>query len=226
MTCTSADACVGGICGGDSTTCGDGVWQAGCGEECDDGNQSSGDGCSATCRTELVCEPAPRVGCKRPVAPGAAKIRLMDKPTDASDALGWTWTKGAATSFAELGTPPTATDYLLCIYDDTRGLVMSAFAPADQSCAGTVCSSAAASGLKYKDKAATPDGLTALSLKIGAAGKSKITLKGKGPALPMPALPMGSTVTVQLRNGAGSCWEAVYGAPQRNDSTRYQAKSD
>jgi cysteine-rich repeat protein len=226
LACTIDDTCVGGTCGGDSMTCGDGVQQASCGEQCDDGNLTSGDGCSATCQTEFVCEPAPRVGCKRPIGPGAAKIRLMDKVTDASDAIGWTWTKGAATTFAELGTPPTATDYLLCIYDDVRGLAMSARVPADQSCAGSGCSTATSSGLKYKDKAATPDGVTALSLKIGVAGKSKIILKGKGEPLPMPALPLGQTVTVQLRNAAGTCWEAVYGAPQRNDPTRYQAKSD
>ena len=158
MTCTIDDSCVGGICGGDSATCGDGTWQASCGEQCDDGNLTSGDGCSASCQTEFVCGPVPQVGCKRPTTPGASKLRLSDKTTDTSDALDWKWTRGAATTFADLGTPPTGTDYLLCIYDDVRALVLSALAPADLSCSGTRCSSVTSTSLKYKDKAATPDG--------------------------------------------------------------------
>ncbi len=34
--------------------CGDGMLQPGEGEECDDGNQRSGDGCSPTCRREII----------------------------------------------------------------------------------------------------------------------------------------------------------------------------
>lgn len=37
--------------------CGDGVLQAGQSEECDDGNTTPGDGCSATCTTEAVSPP-------------------------------------------------------------------------------------------------------------------------------------------------------------------------
>jgi cysteine-rich repeat protein len=207
--------------------CGDGVVEASCGEQCDDGNVTSGDGCSAACQTEFVCGPVPQVGCKRPIAPGASRIRLQDKASDTADALGWKWTKGAATTFAELGTPPTMTDYLLCIYDEGRGLLLSALAPASQACTATRCSVATATGFKYKAKDAAPDGVTAMTLKVGPAGVPKISLKGKGVLLQMPSLPMSQAVTVQLRNDAGSCWEAVYGGPPRkNDSTRYEGRSD
>ena len=43
----------GAICRADCTFCGDGTVQAADGEQCDDGNNTSGDGCSATCQTEL-----------------------------------------------------------------------------------------------------------------------------------------------------------------------------
>ena len=39
--------------------CGDGIVQAGLGEECDDGNTNNGDGCSSSCQTEV---PAPVCG--------------------------------------------------------------------------------------------------------------------------------------------------------------------
>src|SRR5690606_31169317 len=65
-TSCSVDAdCAGGTCGplsgyGCSPSCeieycGDGIVQAGLGEQCDDGNALSGDGCSNACVTELRC---------------------------------------------------------------------------------------------------------------------------------------------------------------------------
>jgi cysteine-rich repeat protein len=226
MTCTIDDGCVGGACSGDSTTCGDGVTQSSCGEACDDGNTTSGDGCSATCQPEFVCGPAPQAGCKRPIAPGASKIQLRDKTPDTGDAVGWKWLKGAATTFAELGAPLTTTDYLFCIYDAGRGLVSSARVPAGRLCAGKSCWSAGLTGFKYKDRDATPDGVTGLTLRFGAAGQSKIMLKGRGVPLQTPSLPMIPPVTVQLRNSDGSCWEAVYGTPLKNGATQYLGKSD
>ena len=226
VTCTIEDSCIAGTCSGDSVTCGDGTVQSSCGETCDDGNTSSGDGCSATCQPEFVCGPAPQVGCKRPIALGASKIQLKDRDPDTSDTVNWKWTKGATTTFAELGAPLSTTEYLLCIYDAGRGLVSSARAPAAQSCAGKSCWSASLTGFKYKDRDATPDGLTALTLRFGTAGKPKIMLKGRGALLQTPALPMISPVTVQLRTSDGSCWEAIYSTPQKNGPTLYLGKSD
>jgi len=50
QSCTVNDQCKGGVCVGTTTGCGDGV--VACGEECDDGNTVSGDGCSSTCHIE------------------------------------------------------------------------------------------------------------------------------------------------------------------------------
>jgi hypothetical protein len=161
------------------------------------------------------------------LAPGASKLQLRDKDPDTGDAVGWKWAKGEATTFAELGAPLTATDYLLCIYDAGRGLVSSARAPAAQHCAGKTAWSGGLTGYKYKCKDGTPEGVTGLALRFGDTGRPKIMLKGRGVALQAPALPMVPPVTVQLRNSGGSCWEAVYGAsPAKNGPTQYQAKSD
>jgi cysteine-rich repeat protein len=52
--CTIDDACdAANSCLGDPMTCGDGVVQGACGEECDDGETSGGDGCTSTCTVEL-----------------------------------------------------------------------------------------------------------------------------------------------------------------------------
>ncbi len=54
--CTIADACQVGICSGDSEICGQGTLQGACGEECDDGNETDGDGCSSLCLTEFCSD--------------------------------------------------------------------------------------------------------------------------------------------------------------------------
>jgi cysteine-rich repeat protein len=51
--CTIEDECQSGVCVGDPMSCGDGTVQGACGEECDDGNGDSGDGCSANCIIEF-----------------------------------------------------------------------------------------------------------------------------------------------------------------------------
>ncbi len=50
--CTVDDMCNSGTCVGDPDTCGDGLTQEACGEECDDGNTDDGDGCSGLCLGE------------------------------------------------------------------------------------------------------------------------------------------------------------------------------
>ncbi len=53
--CSTGDQCNGaGLCSGTGTTCGDGVLDdVKCGEQCDDGDNDNGDGCSAICQTEF-----------------------------------------------------------------------------------------------------------------------------------------------------------------------------
>lgn len=61
-TCTAVDTCngIGGgasSCIGNGSVCGNGVLNATCGEQCDDGNIANGDSCSSTCQTTspVVC---------------------------------------------------------------------------------------------------------------------------------------------------------------------------
>ena len=228
--CTTPDTCVAGQCHGNTVICGDGVVQGGCGETCDDGNVTGGDGCSADCQLESTpgCGSAPALGCRSPVQPGKASLLMKNKTPDTGDALQWKWTKGAPTAKADFGSPTTTTGYQLCIYDGSASLVSSTAIPADGICAGRPCWSENGSGFKYADKDATPDGVTKITLKQGLApGQAKIGLKGKGANLNLPALPLSQPVTVQLRNSNGVCWEAVYSAPaSKDDSTQFKDKSD
>ncbi len=226
MSCTIADVCTAGVCGGDSMTCGDGVVQGACGEVCDDGNVVSNDGCSATCQTEFVCTPAPLPGC-RDAQSTKSSLQIRNNTPDTKDQLQWKWNRGEVTTKADYGTPLTTTDYRLCLYDN-GGLVSGAHMPAGQLCAGKPCWRETGSGYVYKDKEATPDGITGVNLKQGLTpGKAKITIKGKGANLEMPTLPLTQPVTVQLRNSNGICWESTHSSPaQKNDAARFNDKSD
>ncbi len=224
--CTLADVCTAGVCGGGST-CGDGIIQGGCGEICDDGNPTSNDGCSATCQFEFVCTPAPLVGC-RVAASGKSQFQVKNKSPDLKDQLQWKWSKGAiVTPKADYGTPTSTTEYRLCVYAG-GSLVSRETIPAGGMCAGKSCWKETKTGFIYKDKDATPDGITGLNLKEGLApGKAKIGLKGKGANLDTPTLPLALPVIVQLRNSNGVCFETTHSAPaQKNDGAQYKDKSD
>ncbi len=175
-----------------------------------------------------VCAATPRSDCRTPTVSGAAAVTIRDRSDDAKDTVQWTWTRGGATTPADLGDPTGTTRYDLCLYDGTAGLVASAAAPAGGTCAGRPCWTAKSSGFRYAQKSAMPNGLTSIDLKSGATGKARIVVKGKGTLLDLPALPIGSLpLTVQLSNGAGRCWAATFGSGVRdNDADAFKAKSD
>ena len=81
-------------------------------------------------------------------------------------------------------------------------------------------------GFKYVDRDLTPNGVQTLLLKAGEAGKSRITLKGRGAALDVPPLPATLPVRAQLLNSDGVCWEAQFGNATRNESDRLKARSN
>ncbi len=219
--CTLTDACTNGACvSGSSITCGDGMVQTGCGEECD------GDvDCDAECH--FICGPVPQTGCHVPTASGKAKLLVKDKTPDKADRLTWKWVKGDATFKPEFGAPLGSTDYTLCIYDQSAASqpIVRASIPAAGTCAGKPCWKETAKGFKYKDKELDPDGIQLALLKSGPSGKAKIIVKGKGANVPLPALPLTPTVTVQLKN-ADACWQAEYGTATKNDAEQFKAKAD
>ncbi len=177
-----------------------------------------------------ACGAAPVTDCHGPTAPGAAQLQVRDASADAKDRLQWKWGKGAATTKSALGNPGVDTDYRLCLYDGQDALLAHASAPAGGSCnakSPRPCWKENATGFRYVDRDATPDGVQQLVLKSGPAGKAKITLKGRGAALQTPALPISHLpVKVQLINSIDECWAATYSTTLKNQTATFKAKSD
>ena len=226
QTCTIQDQCESGTCVGDPNTCGDGIIQAGCFEECDDGNQVSGDGCSNACQTEFLCEPTPEVGCRPPVAAGKAQLQIKNKTPDSKDQIQWKYKKGAATTKADFGDPPGGTDYAFCIYANGT-LISSAAFPGASFCNTAPCWREQSTGYRWTDRTANAGGLTKGIFKAGAAGKTTIQLKLQGVNIDMPSMPVAQPIVVQLKNSDGVCWETTMTAPAiKNTPDQFKDKND
>lgn len=178
-----------------------------------------------TATTTPACAATPRADCRTPDSAAGAGFALRDRDPDTKDAMQWKWAKGAATT-GDLGDPANATTYDLCVYDGAS-IVGGAAIAAGGSCAGRPCWTATGTGFRYRNKSAVPHGVTALDLRAGVDGRARITVKGKGSALTMPAPPRALPVTVQLANDAGVCWSATYATDvRRNQPGSFDAKSD
>jgi hypothetical protein len=174
-----------------------------------------------------ICPAAPDA-CRAPTVPSKASLRLLDRTPDAKDQLAWRWLAGAATTVAELGDPLGADDYALCLYDGT-GLRAVFRMPAGGTCAGKPCWKSKTTGFLYRNKDATPNGITQLTLKAGVDGKAQVQAKGKGVALPMPALPsLVSTLHIQVRNAtSGLCFDTQHVPPfDKSTPERLQDRGD
>src|SRR5262249_5350214 len=148
-------------------------------ELCDDGNTVDGDGCDPTCMPS---------GCST----GASALVINDNPDDVQDAFSWSWKAGAATGPPVLRDPVNGSaSYRLRPYAASGGSqpLRELSVPAGGTCGTVPCwKPVAQTGFRYRNDAATPDGITTLTLKSNRMGKMSIPVKGKGPALPTPTL--------------------------------------
>jgi hypothetical protein len=194
-----------------------------------DGAPPDGNVASVPCSGVPSCTPAPRAACKKPVLSAKATFKVADKLQDRKDGFQWKWAKGAGTLKPDFGDPTTTTGYSLCVYDEIAGspaLVMGIDAPPAGTCNNRPCWSRTTSGWKYRSTT-NPDGLQQLELKEGVDGRATIVAKGKGETLPLPTLPFAQTVTVQLLNLDGFCWDAEFSAPAAdNDAGGFSDKGD
>jgi hypothetical protein len=185
---------------------------------------------SACTTTTPLCAPAPAVGCASGLA--AHSSVLIRAKGGTRDQFHWKFNKGDATPAAEFLDPVAgaAATYRVCVYDASTLAqpLMEMGIPSMGTCDGKPCWKAIGTkGYKYKDKSATPDGITAGKLREGAAGKSQVQAKGKGSNLPTPALPLQFPVTVQMiidDGAATGCWQTVFSTPTRNHLTLVKAK--
>jgi hypothetical protein len=168
-----------------------------------------GDACDAK---QSGCAAAPLTTCTEPIEPLRSVLQIKDKDPDKGDSVLWRWKKGEETLLDDFGDPENLDDYALCLYaGPTEQLIYTATAPAGGTCAGKPCwKPTGTSGFKYKDKEATPLGLTQVKLKRGDAGTAQVQVKGKGDRLVLPALGPGLALPIvaQLQGGNGECWTA------------------
>lgn len=228
--CSINDRCIGGVCGGFLESCGNGVTDNGCFEECDDGNDTPGDGCDPTCHLE-PCGPAPIPGCRGTTVAGKAGVLVLSRLNTAKNKLQWKYSPGDTTPKADFGDPSTTTSFQFCVYEENAGdsrLAARYAIPAGGNCATGPCWRGSSSGYKYTDKTHASDGISGLILKQGLTpGKTKIILNGKGANLPIPVLPLvqGPDVVMQLRGSNGVCWETRFASPAiRNQPDQFRDK--
>jgi hypothetical protein len=176
-----------------------------------------------------VCAPSPATGC-RLAAPGAASVQIRNDATDTRDRFKWKWRRGDSTTTDDFKNPMSgAATYRVCVYDASVNPqpLMEADVPPGGTCGRRPCWKPTGFGVfVYRNRAGTPDGLTGITLKPGAAGRAKLQVKGRGVFLQPPSPPLALPVTVQLviRDAASTeCWQTTYTAAKGNDSARFRA---
>ncbi|MGH7894888.1 MAG: hypothetical protein ACREQL_09475, partial [Candidatus Binatia bacterium] len=116
-----------------------------------------------------------------------ASLQLKKNADPAKDKMAWKWTNATSIPTFESIVSPNLVfgyEYTLCVADGAGNLLLDLKAPFGTNWVQV------SSGFKYKDTTLTPDGVLSVALKSGGGlpGKSKITFKGKGGNLSMPAL--------------------------------------
>ena len=117
----------------------------------------------------------------------------------------------------------------MCVYDASASAqpLLAGAVGAGGSCGPKPCWKAVAGGYRYRNKAATGDGVTDLKLRFSASGEIQVVVKGKGAALPLPALGLTTPVHVQLVVDDGSapktCWQSTFSSPLKNDGSIFKA---
>ena len=185
---------------------------------------------SASTTTTLPppCGSAPATGCRLAQA-RASSVQIKSNATN--DQFKWKWTKGAATDVSDFMDPVGGSaTYRVCVYDNSANSqpLAQMDVPPGGTCGTAPCWKATGStGFAYKNKAATPNGLSVVKLKAGIAGRANVQARGKGANLPTPTLGLTLPVTVQLviANGPTTeCWQTTYTATTLNNSYLFKAR--
>jgi cysteine-rich repeat protein len=204
-------------------------------EQCDDGNTTGGDGCSATCRLE-GCPPtlALPLACHSTLG-GSSTVSVQKRSLGIwgvnDDRFVWKW-KGAS-ALTDFGNPTANTSYQLCFYDDLFGtpdLQFDVAIPAGGVCAGKPCWQAkGTSGFAYADPNLTPSGIEKATIRAKAGGKAQIAVSGRGGRLALPSVAGPNEIfpfnfgwaVVMVDNDSGQCWIAASGA-SKNSRRRFK----
>lgn len=207
-----------------ATRCGGGTFDPG--EECDDGNVQSLDGCSSSCTMEpsVPCAATP-LPCPGTVKPTATRLVIR------GNRIRWTMNDVSSINPYFLSDPVAQSAWLFCLYDLSSGPpVLISAGRAGPDCTQGGCWKARDNGgFVYRNVTPRTDELSRWVVNPGPFGESSIMMKGEAPAITLPSLPLVSPVRLvaQLQvvddtlfdNG---CWEAQYTAAgvRRNEAGR------
>ena len=178
-----------------------------------------------------TCSATPEIGCRLAGA-GKATVSIRLSSNIAKNRLTWKWSKGEATTTADFGDPVgAAPTYHVCAYDSSaepQPLMDLAVAPGGL-CAGKPCWKAASTkGFSYRSKTGNDDGVTAMKLRSGIAGRADLQVNAGGAMLATPVLPLSFPLTFQLLidNGLSvECWQTTFSnTPLKNDEAGLLAK--
>ncbi len=173
-----------------------------------------------------TCAAAPLSSCR------AAGKKLLLMKSGAPGKLIWKWGRGDAYDEDDLGNPEAGlTDWVFCVYrdDGASTLVYEAGVDAGGSCPDKPCWRSGKMGAPYSFRnklGMGSDGITKLRLRDGDVNRGNLQLKGRGAELTLPTLPLGpfTSVTAQLVNGNGDCWESTHAEARVDSSGVFKAK--
>jgi glucose/arabinose dehydrogenase len=168
-------------------------------------------------------------------SPDRAVLLLNDAPpagASAADRVIFRYLQGPEEAPGAFGDPTEATDVRLCVYAGApAALVLEAVAPGGGTCDGAPCwVPIAGAGHRFVDASASEDGLTRVVLRplsLPSDTGSRIIVKGAGPGLALPELPLASAAAVAQvhRSGDDACWGARFEPAEvvRNDGIAFRA---
>lgn len=183
-------------------------------------------------RSQGLCPFVRRNDCIGSTLAGKAKMIIGDSYLDEKDKVKFKLAKGGATNLEDFGDPTTTGDLVFCVYDataDVDRLVWQIPLPAGTTCDGAPCWKATSKGYSYKDKLLDNSAFGKAKLTAGPAGKTVLTVAGKGLSLGTPPIPFANDTSLAaeiISISTDVCWGASFSAPKKNDFAKYVGKSD
>lgn len=213
--------------GAAAASCGDGVLSEG--EQCDDGNAVSDDGCSSSCTVETCwrCRDAPSQ-CAPFLTPpdiltcayepygvgpsGTLRIAVAARGTYSFD---WHFESHRFVTFADVDAAafpdPTITPYTFCVFDGRRR-ILAATIPSGALCGTRPCwRKRPTGGFAFRDGGQT-FGVRRIRLSPARLTGLTVALDGRALTDRIPDLPVGAPngpLIAQLHGGE-RCWQAFY----------------
>jgi len=182
----------------------------------------------------VACPPVPAPACTDGFGSGSL---LVDERKAGKAKLDARLSQGPTLIQADFG-GANGTAAALCIYDDADTLAGALAVAADGQCGKAPCwkpigkPAPNGTGFAYKDKTGSSDGVRAIALRGGSAGKSSLAVQASNDAKKgQTALPTGiaealvgaTEVTLQVQTDAG-CFETPLSDIQQQQSNLFQAK--